>query len=80
MSLSTQAIFGSRSAYVDSFQLNENEMDFREHNFATAQESLGWHIMLLLDFELRCLGAALALLWASTSRAQDGAGAAGALV
>lgn len=67
MSLSTQAIFGSRSTYVDSFQLNENEVDFRKNSFGAAEESLGWHIMLLLDFELRCLGAVLALLWASTS-------------
>lgn len=74
MSLSTQAIFGSRSTYVDSFQLNENEVNFR--NFGTAEELLGWHVTLLLDFELRCSGAVLTLLWASTSRAEDGAGAA----
>lgn len=76
MSLSTQAIFGCRSTYVDSFQLNENEVDFRKNSFGTAEESLGWHVTSLLDFELRCLGAVLTLLWASTSQAEDGAGAA----
>lgn len=44
------------------FQLNENEVDFRKNSFGTAEESLGWHVMSLLDFELRCLGAVLTLL------------------
>lgn len=76
MSLSSQAIFGSRSTYVGSFQLNEDEVDFRKNNFGAAEESPGWHIRLWLEFELRPLGGAVTLLWASTSGAEGRAGAA----